>query len=302
MIKRIALLLVAGLISAALCACSGQPSPDEDTPAEEQTAEDAASDEIVGMANPITEYGSLAEINEITQGKLSHPPVMGVSDEDYSIIDCGEYKVAEYDFKVNGIPYCYRFANGVVEDVSGIYVDGGTLFTSDDAADRIKEYEGGKAVRHFTTDGQYVLSVKDDGVLDNNTFRGIAEELFSQTAEADGYGYGLDPFIGNWYEEIAGRGQMTVTVDGEKAVFDVVWANSAAEVYKWEFSGTVNEEGVIEYTDGRKYSAVFDQAGNETVNELSSTNSGTVSIDENGNILWIDNESAYTEGTVFVKY
>ncbi len=57
MIKRIALLLVAGLISTALCACSGQPSPDEDTPAEQQTAEDAASDEIVGMANPITEYG-----------------------------------------------------------------------------------------------------------------------------------------------------------------------------------------------------------------------------------------------------
>lgn len=299
--KRIALLLLIGLLTAGLSACSGQSSQDEEAPAE-QSAEENESEDSVGMVNPIKEYASLEEINEITQGKLCHPPVMGVSDEAYSIIDCGDYKVAQYDFSVNGIPYCYRFANDVADDISGIYANGGTLFAADDADHEVKEFDGGKAIRCFTTDGQYVLSVNDAGALNEDAFRSIAEELFSFTVEADSYGYDLDAFIGSWYEQIAGRGLMTVTADGEKAVFNVEWSNSASEVYRWEFAGTVNEEGVIEYTDGRKYSAVFDQAGNETISELSDSNTGSVRIDENGDLLWIDDESAYKEGSVFVRY
>ena len=303
MMKRIILLLLTGLLAAALCACSGQPSQDDETQAAEQAAEENSYDESLGIANPITEYASLEEINEITRGSLCRPPVMGVTDESYSVIDCGDYKVAQYDFSVNGIPYCYRFANGVVEDISGIYENGGTLFDAVATdVDEVKAFDGGKAARHFNIDGQYVISVKDDGALDEETFRGIADELFSLTAVADSKSFGLDAFIGNWYEQIAGRGLMTVTADGDKAVFNVEWANSASEVYRWEFAGYVNEEGVIEYTDGRKYSAVFDQTGNETVSELSATNSGSVRIDENGDLLWIDDESAYTEGSVFVKY
>ena len=168
--KSIVLLIGVCLLALALCACS---APAED--AAEETAEESA-----GLANPVTEYGSLSEINEITQGKLAQPAAMAVTDETYKIIDAGDYQIAEYGFSVNGTPYTYRFASGITADISGIYAEGGALFADEDSdSDQIKEFEGGKAVRHFTPDGQYVLTVMDDGALSAEDFQAIADELFT---------------------------------------------------------------------------------------------------------------------------
>ena len=34
-------------------------------------------------------------------------------------------------------------------------------------------------------------------------------------------------YAGNWYEKVAGRGRMEVTVSGENVIFNVIWADSA---------------------------------------------------------------------------
>lgn len=175
--KKSIVLLIVCLLALALCACSA--------PAEEAAEE--AAEETAGLANPVTEYGSLSEINEIAQGKLARPATMGVTDESYKIIDAGDYQIAEYDFSVNGTPYTYRFANGITEDISGIYAEGGALFADEASdSDQIKEFEGGKAVRHFTLDGQYVLTVMDDGALSADDFQAIADELFAGAKAENG--------------------------------------------------------------------------------------------------------------------
>ncbi|MCR4962875.1 MAG: hypothetical protein K6B40_03210 [Firmicutes bacterium] len=172
--KTIVLSFVLFLLVMALCACSASSS-DGQPPANGDS-----------LVNPITEYASLAEINEITGGHLAKPAVMGVTDEAFLIIDANDYKIAEYNFAVNGTPYTMRFAKGTEEDISGVYEGGGLLFDAG-ATDiiEVKEFEGGKAARCFNMDGQYILTVHDDGALDMETFRAIADELFGLAAAGD---------------------------------------------------------------------------------------------------------------------
>ncbi len=92
---------------------------------------------------------------------------------------------------------------------------------------------------------------------------------------------------------------MTVTAADGHASFLVQWPNSAADMWTWEFSGEVNAEGIIEYSNGLKSSHCFDENGDETVTELSDSNSGRIWIGETGELHWIDNESGDPEGSVF---
>ena len=108
--KRIAFILIAIALAVALCACTVTPAAPTSEP-----------DPAVGMPNPITEYGSLEEINDIVGMKLAHPPVMGVTDERFSIIDAGETKIAEYVFKVAGVEYDFRGSPSFDGDISGYY-------------------------------------------------------------------------------------------------------------------------------------------------------------------------------------
>lgn len=301
--KKLALLLAVCIVAVGftLTGCGQKTQPANESASTESTpAESSAAAESI--ASPVTEYESLDEINEITEGKLSKPAVMGVTDESYCIVDCGDYKIAQYEFAANGAPYTFRFANGVVEDISGIYDGDDTLFAaSAENSNEYKDFDGGKAGRYFTLDGQYVLSIMDGGEMDMDTFQSIADELFSMTDVQDDYNYDADAFNGDWHEEIAGRGMMSVTAADGYAEFTVDWANSAAETISWKFAGSVDENCVINYTDGVKISTVYDEYGNGTETVLSKENSGTVSINEDGNILWIDNESENEEGSVFVK-
>lgn len=306
--------MIAVIMAASLCACSGQAADNKDketqaaqeTAAQETTVQEAAEAGTAAsqIANPMTEYASLEEINEIAGGKLAAPADKEVTDEKFWIIDAGDYKIAQYDFTIDKIPYCYRFADGVVVDISGVYEGEGTLFEDNDHFDeQFKNYDGGKAGRYFTDGGQYVLIAEDEGKLDFVDFQNMGIELFNIASESESESdeeSAASPFDGSWYEEIAGRASMNVFVDGDQAQFDVNWANSAAEVYVWEFTGTINDEGVVEYKDGVKYSLLFDEDGNGERTDLSDTNSGTVSLLEDGKLLWIDNESENPEGTVFV--
>ena len=190
-----------------------------------------------------------------------------------------------------------------MEDISGIYVGEGTLFADNtDNGEEIREFDGGMAARHFNLDGQYILMAKDNGKLDKEAFEKTAEQVFEAAYVANGDDETMIDLVeGSWHEAIAGRAVMEITADGDKAQFKVNWPNSASEVYIWEFTGTLAKDGGIEYSKGKKYSLVFDENGSEEKTDLSENNSGTISFNEDGNLLWIDNESENPEGTVFVR-
>lgn len=247
---------------------------------------------IVGgpeVVNPMTELGSLEELNEKFGCAMISPSVMGVSDEHFFSVDANpEY--AEYQFTVNGLPYTYRFAvAGMDVDISGYYVPDreGTVFQNSDAEMSYFEGDEAKLARWFTIDGQYVLMVKDNGELDYNTFNGIVEEFkdvkpvnwnddgsFERYKELEGYymdvsgamaSFSISGSCGRFMAMTLGsvptekyQFDMAVTFDeNNNLAFDKV----VITLYKSDENGvTISEEtlpdggpGYLEYKDGTFY-------------------------------------------------
>lgn len=230
--KKFTALLLCLVLVFALCACGKDTVKVEETPnpeiadktdenaAPENSAEAAENDqpeesgkpeaskapekEDAGMANPCTEYKSLDKINSVVGGNLVSPGVMGVTDNAYAVIDCGNYKIAEYQFTVAGYDYTFRCAKAN-EDISGVYMNGGTAFEGKageqhEIGDNVIIYGANtpagetnsngmqfnsdneyKCARWFVDDLQYVLTVNDKGEMEHDTFDGIADELMQMT-------------------------------------------------------------------------------------------------------------------------
>lgn len=258
--------------------------------------QEPADGDVAGLPNPMTEYDTLDEINELTNGHLTRPAVMGVTDEHYFIIDNGEDKIAQYDFTVSGIEYSYRFSDTVFDDISGIYKDGKTLFEGpqEDAA---AEFDGGHAARTFTVEGQYVLTAKDNGTYDLDQFLAIADEIFAGARPQ----LSAEGFAGEWHEIVAGRATLTAEADGDELTVEIQWPNSAEEVFFWSFSGKVGEDGTVAYTNGIKKSVVYNDQGTETETVLAEDCEGYLLLNVAGNIEWGESEGDRGEPAEFTK-
>lgn len=202
--KKTIALLICFIMLFALCACGGS-EPAADTEDEGAQQEEGAPD--VGMPNPMTECESLDDVNKAVGGNLCGPGAMGVSDEAYFVINCGSYKIGEFQFKMNGYDYTLRCAKSS-EDISGVYLSGqeGTAFSGikkaaegEDTADAEIVLESGssitisdsgmqsvsddtyKCARWFDGDMQYVLTVNDGGEIEYDTFISAANEIMLKT-------------------------------------------------------------------------------------------------------------------------
>ncbi|MCF0105158.1 MAG: hypothetical protein HUJ53_00185 [Holdemanella sp.] len=140
-------------------------------------------EQSTGMANPITQCESLDALNKSMNTKLCAPGVMGVEDVAYQLIDNGGYQIGEYIFKVAGQEYDFRVAS-TKDDISGVYINGEAAFNKDIAEDEDIQYVESdeiKAARWFMIEGQYEISVKDDGKLSMESFKSMVNELYQQT-------------------------------------------------------------------------------------------------------------------------
>ena len=182
--KKFLAMLLCLVMVLSLMACGAKEEtaePDQGTDVTEDTAGENA-DEIVGMANPWVDYDSLEEINNEVGCNLCKPAAMGVSGEHFSVGDMGEYKMAQYQFSIGGYDYNFRCAP-TAEDISGIwdeYVQE-ALAQPGNGHVELVETDTYKVARWMTIDGQYVLSVMDNGEMELDTFDGIAQELFTLT-------------------------------------------------------------------------------------------------------------------------
>lgn len=95
-------------------------------------------------------------------------------------------------------------------------------------------------------------------------------------------------YAGQWHEKVAGRGMMTVTLDGETVNFAVTWADSAYKTYTWTFSGKQNEAGIIYYSNCLKESAEYDEEGNGTKEVITDAGKGSVEVTVDGTMLWTE--------------
>ena len=152
-------------------------SPAEET---ETTAEPEMEESQETLVNPVQEAASLDELNEELHAGFTHPAVMGVTDETYAIINTGNGRIGQYEFSLNGLAYTMRFMDNMAEDISGIYVEDGTLFSNLDGEGyaATDEYKG---ARWMNVDGQYTFVVQDNGTMDVETFTNLADEMKNLT-------------------------------------------------------------------------------------------------------------------------
>jgi len=174
--------LICVLTAAALCLCLvACGAKTEEAPAAETT-------ETVGMPNPAVEYASLEEVNEKLGSRLAKPATMGVSDESFSIIGEGAEAIGQYRFTMAGYACTLRFAPVFDTDISGVYVENGTIFEGTSAGElAYGAAENTLLARWATVDGQYVLMVEGSSYTEEE-FAAIAEEMRSLTIPEDSDG------------------------------------------------------------------------------------------------------------------
>ena len=239
--------------------------------------------EDAGLANPMTEYASLEELNEATGSLLTGPGVMGISDESFASYDCGEYMIAEYNFTVAGVKYMLRSAP-TLEDISGFYVNGEPAF-SGDIADGINYAEGEDGVqlaRWANVDGQYVFAC----LSENDDFTGIAEEMYAVNSPSATGGVDFATLPGEYQDSVSQRASMTVEDNGDETVHMLVsWANSAFETMQWEMNASLGEDGLLYYTDGSSSLVSTAEDGTQEVKVLSVNTEGFFSIAD-GVLYW----------------
>lgn len=267
--------------------------------------EEPAPETMIGLPNPIHECSSLDEINEKVGVFLVHPPVMGVTDETFCTIDSGASCIAEYEFHLVGYDWFFRAAPFYDSDISGVYINAKPAFSGMKDGIEFAEGEGYKLARYATIDGQYVLGVKDDGDMDAETFRGIADELRELTdpawtdAKLAAYYASL---AGSWADEFTERANMDITADGSNGIKCIVhWSSSASEADMWELTGRISEDGLIYYTDCVHSNLVFTEAG-ETVTVISENGAGFFSPTPEGKLAWNGAAESDCTDCVFVKY
>ena len=175
--KKFLAILLCLMMVLSLAACGKKNEADAD-----QQGEVVDEEPISGMPNPWVDYESLEEINNEVGCNLCKPAAMGVSEEHFAVGDMGEYKMAQYQFSIGGYDYNFRCAP-TTEDISGIYDEYVQEAFAEPGGGNVELVESDtyKVARWLTIDGQYVLSVMDNGEMELDTFDGIAQEMFTLT-------------------------------------------------------------------------------------------------------------------------
>ncbi|MBR5708139.1 MAG: hypothetical protein IKX41_02020 [Oscillospiraceae bacterium] len=297
--KKFISILAAAVLLLTFAACTISPVAPASPSAEPEPT--------VGIPNPITEYGSLAEINELVGVNLVHPPVMGVTDERFSVIN-GEYKLAQYDFTVAGVDYCFRASPFLDDDISGYYVDGGLVFSGRPTEELEfvtfktgEDYDAPKLARWEAGDVQYVLSSRNA----SDAFEDVAEELAGLTrpwmTEGELAAY-YESLEGEYQDEYSQRAHMKGEAKGSGGVvFTVRWAGSAFEDYEWVMTCRLCEDGLLSYDDCVQTLYKTDTQGKTSSEVLGTGGSGFFTPTEDGKLLWDGAEDDYCRECIFFK-
>ena len=265
----------------------------------------AAAETAVGLPNPVTEYASLAEINELVGSNLQHMPVMGVTDERFSVIETENYLIAQYDFSVNGLSYTMRCAAVAYEDISGVYIGGESAFGDYTGETQYAFGEGVKLSRWLDINGQYVLILKDEeNVMGEETFRLITEEAMIMTgvgmSEEEKVAY-YQSLEGDYEDSYSERAYLSVTaMDAQGAFIEVHWADSAFADYTWQMNVQLMEDGLLCYTDCVCTYTEYAEDGSASTQTVYENGEGFFSFSD-GKLFWDGASEENCQMCVFEK-
>ena len=108
-----------------------------------------------------------------------------------------------------------------------------------------------------------------------------------------------DKYTGTFYEQCAGRGNMTVTKNADSTYsVHLAWSSGASESSTWDFSGSFDKSGILYYSNCTMKTTTSDANGNSKTTDNYTAGSGTLSFDGAGYIL-NDNMGNITPNTRF---
>ena len=215
-----------------------------------------ALSETAQMPSPITEYDSLEALNEACGTVLCGPGVMGVTDESYVSIECGEYVIAQYKFTVAGYSCCLRCAP-TLEDISGYWLEETTAFDHSDDEDGSDMYyvytADAKLAQWFNIDGQFVLQIDDNGAMDPETFDSVVTELanlntsFVTAAEREA----ISAALAGSYTDLTGNCSSMEIIFNEDASLSITVdrVESDSTYTEWKMTAVMVEDLSICYSD-----------------------------------------------------
>ena len=262
-----------------------------------EKAEDAVMGGLAGIANPMVAADSLEALNEKMGCNMVKPAVMGVTDEAFYVISDA---MAEYRFTVGGYDYTLR-CQGTMDDICGIYGDNGTLFEGKTEEELYAEGSGYKAKRWFTTDGQYVLTINDNGAMSEEQFLSIADEIEEGTRpeiimDSEGVFYEIN---GDFQDTYSGRAMAEVVSADDSAEITVRWGDSASVTYVWNMTVTF-DDGQFVYSDCTETKETAEEDGTISEELISGNESGYFTYKE-GMLFWDGAADENCKNCVFEK-
>ena len=311
--KRAMHLVLCILIAVSLSACGSKRESETDTSAEvteevtEETAKvtdvkepipmtsEAASEAPAGMANPVVEYGSFDEINEITGVSLMKPTVMGISDEHFSVING---TVAQYTCDINGMEWTFRGACITDEDISGMYSEHNVFVANQDSGLYTNEFY---LDRFFDGNRQYTIVVKnpiEDGreLIDEMTFSDCCMELkMFQQMHMD------DPVVGDYQNSADEQMVLYVERRGDEYSLSVNKIISESELTCWTMSGAVKDGDRLTYRGEEIGSYAYDAEGNEISSDVTAVNNIGFFEIKDGCLFWTGAAQEECRACVFEK-
>lgn len=251
--KKLIALVLCLTVVLSLAACTAK------TEAEPET-EPAATEEPVGMANPMTEV--TPEELQLQVG-LNVFPIEGATDVKCYTVDGAEFdKMAEMDFTYDGKAYCYRAARtGELEtfDMSGLYFDWKEQ-SQEEFGIFTAEYRAADAVSvlywlDIVPGVNYTISSQDGASKEE--LLAMAELLYVPTqGEVDGDDVGMD------FPQIEYTGSYT---DADFDTVEMVKNEDNTYSVKIGITRLAEFEGTGNIEDGAVYFTVTDPNGGDVV-------------------------------------
>ena len=108
-------------------------------------------------------------------------------------------------------------------------------------------------------------------------------------------------YSGTYIDTFAGRAKITVTNTYDNYYsFKVSWPSSASVENVWEFSGIVDQNGTLNYTNAYKTEINYDSTGGSTKKTVYNDGTGTIKMTEK-DLTWEDKKEDVARGNTFSK-
>lgn len=242
-------------------------------------------------------YNSLEEINKKTNTHLIKPGVMGITNERFFILD---NNTSDYVFDLNGYEYYMRGCKDTTIDMSGVFENGKQIF--EDQIDkqiafaRSKEYS---VVRFILGGKQYIFGVKDNGEIDDQTFKNQFDEIYKNIIY-ESTTQDIINLLGEYQDINSQRANANIDLyDVNKLLIDIKWSSTADQEDEWKVYCSYIP-GRLDYEQIEHYKNTYSEDGTVSTETLSDFLPGYFEIKDNS-IYWAGSGEETTSTCIFEK-